>query len=270
MLSSSKYTLLFILSLLAFFQSTFAAETVSPIPLTPLKDISRHTLEAPSVYAEPWHAPSMAPFSRTKDIRHFPSLVVAGQEHARLNTPINHVVPLVKIKRGFYTYIYWHFVSIMEGPISSYSFFDIHTWWNVLDEARMEPPNQLLFLRSVWLPAACTFTLLYRKRWVKNVYIDYKIKLTPGTIMGKSLLNLSEKPGKSVLPPVTMTLLNNKGRKSISHALILFSTNWDTPTVCWSCCGERPNEGIFCVSLPGATGGFFFFKEKGVNIYINI
>lgn len=58
------------------------------------------------------------------------------------------------------------------------------------------------------------------------------IKLTPGTIIGKSLPNLSVNPGKRVLPPVTMTLLKSKGRRSISHALILSKTSCDTPTEC--------------------------------------
>lgn len=63
------------------------------------------------------------------------------------------------------------------------------------------------------------------------MYISKLIKknkmstLTPGTIIGKSLLNLSVNPGKRVFPPVTITLLKSKGRKSISHALILLKTN---------------------------------------------
>lgn len=60
--------------------------------------------------------------------------------------------------------------------------------------------------------------------------MQFKI-LTPGTIMGKSLFNLSVNPGKSVFPPVTITLLKSRGRKSMSQALILLNTNCDTPTV---------------------------------------
>lgn len=118
---------------------------------------------------------------------------------------------------------------MIEGPISSYSFFEIHSWLNVPNEANIEPPNQLLLLRSTWFPAACTLTLLYMNQIELMRYcerIDMKSHiLTPGTITGKSLLNLSVNPGKSVLPPVTITLLKSKGRKSISQALILLNTS---------------------------------------------
>src|SRR4051812_16190708 len=36
----------------------------------------------------------------------------------------------------------------MEGPLSSYSCFEIHICWKVESEARMEPPIQTEYLRS--------------------------------------------------------------------------------------------------------------------------
>lgn len=127
---------------------------------------------------------------------------------------------------------------MMEGPTSSYSFLEIHNWLNVPSDAKIEPPNQLLLLRSIWLPKACTLTLF------------------PGAIMGNSLLNLSVNPGKSVFPPVTMTLLNSKGRKSISQALMLLNTSFDTPTVCCNWFLVSPNEGMGCASFPGSRDGY--------------
>lgn len=36
----------------------------------------------------------------------------------------------------------------MDGPLSSYSCFEIHICWNVDKEAKMEPPIQTEYLRS--------------------------------------------------------------------------------------------------------------------------
>ena len=36
----------------------------------------------------------------------------------------------------------------MPGPDSSYSCFEHHKFWNVLSDARMEPPIQTEYLRS--------------------------------------------------------------------------------------------------------------------------
>jgi hypothetical protein len=69
------------------------------------------------------------------------------------------------------------------------------------------------------------------------------------------LLNLSVNPVKRVLPPVTITLLNSKGRKSISQEVILLNTSLETPTECRSWFGDIPNEGIFSFSFPCSTGG---------------
>ena len=146
---------------------------------------------------------------------------------------------------------YWHLVSMIEGPTSSYSFLEIHNWLNVPSDAKMEPPNQLLLLRSIWLPKACTLTLL------------------PGTIMGSSLLNLSVNPGNSVFPPVTMTLLKSRGRKSISQALILLKTSLDTPTVCCNWFLVSPNAGMGCASFPGSRGGYQRQRDKRMISWIH-
>eukprot|EP00931_Biecheleriopsis_adriatica_P112090 TRINITY_DN8660_c0_g1_i5.p1 TRINITY_DN8660_c0_g1~~TRINITY_DN8660_c0_g1_i5.p1 ORF type:complete len:128 (-),score=22.30 TRINITY_DN8660_c0_g1_i5:3-335(-) len=41
-----------------------------------------------------------------------------------------------------------HLRCTIEGPLSSYSPFEIHICWNVLREDRMEPPIHTLYLRS--------------------------------------------------------------------------------------------------------------------------
>lgn len=69
----------------------------------------------------------------------------------------------------------------MDGPLSSYSCFEIHICWNVDKDARIEPPIQTEYLRS---GGAITFTLIEE-----------------GAMFVTSCCRRSVMPGNMVVPP---------------------------------------------------------------------
>mmetsp|Transcript_109269 Transcript_109269/g.308883 ORF Transcript_109269/g.308883 Transcript_109269/m.308883 type:complete len:235 (+) Transcript_109269:1180-1884(+) len=79
-----------------------------------------------------------------------------------------------------------HFRCTMLGPDSSYSCLVIHICWNVLSEARMEPPIQAEYLRS---GVATTLT-----------------RIVDGASRSSSACRRSARPSKHEEPPASTTL----------------------------------------------------------------
>ena len=77
-----------------------------------------------------------------------------------------------------------HFLRTMVGPDSSYSPFEIHICWNVLSEARMDPPIHTEYLRS----GGATTLIVDGARAVSSFVTCFPI------------------PGNMVLPPDSTTL----------------------------------------------------------------
>merc|ERR1711935_1279527 len=93
-----------------------------------------------------------------------------------------------------------HFLCTMVGPDSSYSPFEIHICWNVLNEERMEPPIHTEYLRS-----GGATTLIF---------------MVAGANAVSSFVMRSPMPANMVVPPDNTTLLYKSLRISTSHFMI--------------------------------------------------
>merc|ERR1712019_242312 len=93
-----------------------------------------------------------------------------------------------------------HFLCTIVGPDSSYSPFEIHICWNVLNDERMEPPIQTEYLRS-----GGATTLIF---------------MVEGTRAVNSLVMRSPMPWNIVVLPDSTTLEYRSLRMSTSHFMM--------------------------------------------------
>merc|ERR1712178_213079 len=93
-----------------------------------------------------------------------------------------------------------HFLWTMVGPDSSYSPFEIHICWNVLNEERIEPP-----IHTEYFLSGGATTLIFIVEGAKAV---------------SSLVMRSPMPENIVVPPDSTTLLYRSLRISTSHFVI--------------------------------------------------
>ena len=91
----------------------------------------------------------------------------------------------------------------MLVPDSSYSNFEIHMFWKVPVEARMEPPSQGLNRFSKPLAEDCIFTFVLS-----------------GALEYRSFSRVSVKPGIIVFPPTTRMFEYSFCRRSMSQVLM--------------------------------------------------
>merc|ERR1712223_2323081 len=91
----------------------------------------------------------------------------------------------------------------MVGPDSSYSVFETHICWNVLNEERMDPPIQTEYLRS-----GGATTLIF---------------IVDGANAVSSLVMRSPMPANIVVPPDKTTLAYKSFRMSTSHFMMLWN-----------------------------------------------
>merc|ERR1712178_138803 len=93
-----------------------------------------------------------------------------------------------------------HFLWTMVGPDSSYSPFEIHICWNVLNEERIEPP-----IHTEYFLSGGATTLIFIVEGAKAV---------------SSLVMRSPMPENIVVPPETTTFPYKSLRMSTSHFMI--------------------------------------------------
>merc|ERR1711877_6965 len=93
-----------------------------------------------------------------------------------------------------------HFLCTMVGPLSSYSPFEIHNCWKVLNEERMEPPIHTEYFRS-----GGATTLIF---------------IVEGASAVSSFVMRSPMPANIVVPPESTTFEYKSLRMSTSHFMI--------------------------------------------------
>jgi len=81
-----------------------------------------------------------------------------------------------------------HFLCTIPGPLSSYSYVDIHIFWKVLSDASIDPPIQGEYFLSGGANSVSGYCF--------------------GFIASSSLLNLSTKPSNKLHPPTSITLFH--------------------------------------------------------------
>merc|ERR1712146_862691 len=100
-----------------------------------------------------------------------------------------------------------HLRCTIEGPLSSYSCFEIHICWNVESDARIEPPIHTEYLRS-----GGAMILIF---------------IADGASAVSSFCMRSAMPLNIVVPPESTTLPYRSLRMSTSHFMIeLYVVSW--------------------------------------------
>merc|ERR1711879_791668 len=111
-----------------------------------------------------------------------------------------------------------HFLCTIAGPDSSYSAFEIHICWKVLNDDKMEPPIHTEYLRS-----GGATTLIF---------------IVEGASAVSSFVMRSPMPANMVVPPDKTTFAYRSLRMSKSHFMI----DWNV--VSWMPLASLPiNEG---------------------------
>merc|ERR1712178_350785 len=124
-----------------------------------------------------------------------------------------------------------HFLWTMVGPDSSYSCFEIHICWNVLNEERIEPPIHTEYLRS-----GGATTLIFIVEGAKAV---------------SSFVMRSPMPWNIVVPPERTTLAYKSLRISTSHFMMDWKVvSWIPPASFPMKLGWKSTSGQRKRSLP--------------------
>merc|ERR1712217_716050 len=93
-----------------------------------------------------------------------------------------------------------HFLWTMVGPDSSYSPFETHICWNVLNDDKIDPPIHTEYLRS-----GGATTLIFMVEGARSV---------------SSFVIRSPTPGNMVVPPDKTTFAYKSLRMSTSHFMM--------------------------------------------------
>lgn len=118
--------------------------------------------------------------------------------------------------------VHFHRLSRTENPSSLYSCLLIQSWWNVPNEARIDPPSHPAYFRSVDDVLECNLHRTYKSQF----RITEHKTLTPGAMWFISNCKRSRNPGNSVFPPHKTMFWYMRLRRSGSSAWIDAWTTW--------------------------------------------
>merc|ERR1719155_297744 len=164
---------------------------------------------------------------------------------------------MLRKKKGTWDDPQKHFLCTIVGPDSSYSPFEIHICWKVLNEERMEPPIHTEYLRS-----GGATTLIF---------------IVDGARAVSSLVIRSPMPANIVVPPERTTFAYRSFRISTSH----FMMDWNV--VSWiplaslpmkdgwkSTSAHRKRSLPTVITLPSGSSYVFSFSELSAAAFISV
>merc|ERR1719413_186818 len=150
-----------------------------------------------------------------------------------------------------------HFRWTIVGPDSSYSPFEIHICWKVLNEDRIEPPIHTEYLRS-----GGATTLIFIVEGAKAV---------------SSFVMRSPMPANIVVPPERTTLAYKSLRMSTSHFMIDWKVVSCTPLASlptklgWKrTSGQRNRSLPTVIMFPSGNSYVFSLSELSVAAFISV
>merc|ERR550537_898794 len=150
-----------------------------------------------------------------------------------------------------------HFLWTIVGPLSSYSPFEIHICWKVLNEDKMDPPIQTEYLRS-----GGAITLIF---------------MVDGARAVNSLVIRSPMPVNIVVPPDRTTFAYKSLRMSTSHFIMDWNVvSWiplaSFPTkLGWkSTSGQRKRSLPTVMMLPSGSSYVFSLSELSEAAFISL
>merc|ERR1712061_759793 len=150
-----------------------------------------------------------------------------------------------------------HVLWTIVGPDSSYSPFEIHICWNVLNDDKIEPPIHTEYLRS-----GGATTLIF---------------IVDGASAVSSFVMRSPIPPNMVVPPDSTTFAYKSLRISTSHFMIDWNVVSCTPLASFptmlgwnNTSGQRKRSLPTVMMLPSGSSYVFSLSELSVEVFISV